>query len=105
MRRQLRAVSYCTNWATILVANTEPEGRHCVLAVGVSPRLALINEREPRSGGTLVRNNGSSASGRKLTAESPMANNTHILRPRVACEITAERVAAARINEGGNNLE
>ena len=34
-----------------------------------------------------------------------MANNTHILRPRVACEITAERVAAARINEGGNNLE
>jgi type IV pilus assembly protein PilM len=34
-----------------------------------------------------------------------MANNTHILRPRVACEISAERVAAARINEGGNNLE
>ncbi len=34
-----------------------------------------------------------------------MAKDTHILRPRVACEITAERVAAARINEGGNNLE
>src|SRR4051794_12701789 len=34
-----------------------------------------------------------------------MAKNTHILRPRVACEISAERVAAARINEGGNSLE
>ena len=34
-----------------------------------------------------------------------MANTSHIFRPRVACEITAERVAAARINEGGNNLE
>jgi len=34
-----------------------------------------------------------------------MANTTKIIRPRVACEITAERVAAARINEGGNNLE
>jgi type IV pilus assembly protein PilM len=34
-----------------------------------------------------------------------MANASHILRPRVACEITAERVAAARINEGGNSLE
>jgi type IV pilus assembly protein PilM len=34
-----------------------------------------------------------------------MAKNTHILRPRVACEISAERVAAARMNEGGNSLE
>lgn len=34
-----------------------------------------------------------------------MANNTQILRPRVACEITAERVAAARISENGSNLE
>jgi type IV pilus assembly protein PilM len=29
----------------------------------------------------------------------------HILRPRVACEITAERVAAARISENGSSLE
>ncbi len=34
-----------------------------------------------------------------------MAKDTHILRPRVACEITAERVSAARISESGNNLE
>jgi type IV pilus assembly protein PilM len=29
----------------------------------------------------------------------------HIRRPRVACEISADRVAAARISEGGTNLE
>jgi len=30
---------------------------------------------------------------------------THISRPRVACEITADRVVAARMAEGGGNLE
>ena len=34
-----------------------------------------------------------------------MPNNNHIARPRVACEISADRVAAARINEAGTNLE
>ena len=31
--------------------------------------------------------------------------DTHISRPRVACEITADRVVAARMAEGGGNLE
>ena len=30
---------------------------------------------------------------------------THIARPRVACEISAERVVAARVAEGGTNLD
>ncbi len=34
-----------------------------------------------------------------------MANGTHITRPRVACEIAADRVVAARMAEGGANLE
>jgi len=34
-----------------------------------------------------------------------MATTSHIPRPRVACEISADRVAAARISEGGTNLE
>lgn len=34
-----------------------------------------------------------------------MATNNHILRPRVACEISADRVAAARISERGTSLE
>ena len=34
-----------------------------------------------------------------------MAKDTHIPRPRVACEISAERVVAARVTEGGSNLE
>jgi type IV pilus assembly protein PilM len=34
-----------------------------------------------------------------------MAKDTQIPRPRVACEISADRVSAARISEGGTNLE
>jgi type IV pilus assembly protein PilM len=34
-----------------------------------------------------------------------MAKDIHIPRPRVACEISADRVSAARISEGGTNLE
>jgi type IV pilus assembly protein PilM len=34
-----------------------------------------------------------------------MANTTPILRPRVACEISADRVVAARMSDGGTNLE
>lgn len=34
-----------------------------------------------------------------------MPTTNHIRRPRVACEISADRVAAARISEGGTNLE
>ena len=34
-----------------------------------------------------------------------MTTTSHIPRPRVACEIGADRVAAARISEGGTTLE
>ncbi|HUI83983.1 MAG TPA: hypothetical protein VL240_07160 [Candidatus Binatia bacterium] len=34
-----------------------------------------------------------------------MANQTHISRPRVACEISAERVVAARAAQGARKLE
>lgn len=34
-----------------------------------------------------------------------MADNNHISRPRVACEISSDRIAAARMNDGGTNLE
>ncbi len=34
-----------------------------------------------------------------------MTATSHIPRPRVACEISADRVSAARISEGGTNLE
>ena len=34
-----------------------------------------------------------------------MPTTSHIPRPRVACEISADRVSAARISEGGTNLE
>lgn len=34
-----------------------------------------------------------------------MTTTTHISRPRVACEISAERIVVARTGEGGANLE
>lgn len=34
-----------------------------------------------------------------------MANNTPILRPRVACEISTDRIVAARAADAGKNLE